>query len=258
MTEERVLDLAAATAGLRTWLGEHVSLTAALVTSIVVPLRLLGVSGWNESTALAILQNADTSSILVGTALTLVTFVVGIGLLGVTAVVALVPVPDRTARRLWWAGVPLALLTLFVPMGVRDTGLAIAFWVLARAIRRAAPPHPLVVRPAAMLRDAIRWVAVAAVLLGVVFAVFLGVAGDQMWLPSETVRLANDDIQYGYVLSDGDDVVLLNAGHVLHLPGPAKARVICRLPHRDTERSIVAALGIDRTAPYPVCATSLV
>jgi hypothetical protein len=128
---------------------------------------------------------------------------------------------------------------------------------VVRAVRR---PEPFDLSVGSVRRNPQQWLVGTVVVLWTALVGLLAVGGDQPWLPREVVRLSDQSVRIGYVLATGDDVVILQASdnHVVHLPGPAKRRVICRNAGQSTQRSLVARLGWERGAPYPVCDKSLV
>lgn len=235
-----------------TWVRAHAKTTVAVAAAVLFPLRLLAVGRWNLDTALALLQQSDPQSLVVGTLLTLV----GGAMLLVMPVFAVLIVAAPT-RRAMLRVVLVGALWLgamgFAPIGPE------AFWVGA-----VYPGGGLFLWASTASRN--KWDRFfrafflrlyglfAMISVPLVLGAFL--IDDRPWLPRETVRAADGRIVIGYVIADDHDLVVLREAdrQVLHLSGPAAARAVCTTGYDDRSMASIALHG----TPYQICAESLV
>jgi len=232
---------------------EHAKAIFTVATVATVPIRLLAVSGWNFDTALALLQESDTRVLLTGTVMTSY----GWAIVFVPLVVTVRILTARTRRvmvRSWLVGLLAVLLLAFAPIGVPLFWFAVGYLVLGPFLRLVAATDKKEDR---VFRTAVAGVYGSVAAAAAVVVLWTFVVGQQPWLPRETVRAANDAVVIGYVVADGADLVVLRGrdSHVVHLPGPAKARVICHANTGDDRTAISVVL---HTKAYPHCDGSLV
>lgn len=230
---------------------EHLALVASATGVLLVALRLFAVAEFDTETALAILQNAGTADVVVGTMTTLLPLLVITSLLVISIVVIVADYGRAVTVAVWLSGIVPAVVAVFAPYGAGTGAVYIVWWLLA-------PPVRWLVRRGTW--DENISVARLGVRLVVLVAVLLALAGwldKSPWLPAETVR-SPSGVLVGYVLDSGADgaVVLTEVDRrVVHV-GPLTRRVLCRTTTGDG--SLADALGFGGHARYPLCSESLV
>ncbi|HEX8002021.1 MAG TPA: hypothetical protein VF519_04935 [Mycobacteriales bacterium] len=237
---------------------EHVTLVVAAAGVVFVSLRLLAVSMFDPSTALAVLDAQGTGDVVVGSVLTTLPQV-PVALLG--AIGLWVVATSRTGRAvvwLWLSGAVPALLMLFTPTFAAVAAVSGVAWVGSPVLRlalrdRGTPGRSLIDRLDRKANAAIRWLyrVLAVVIAGT--AVLSLVAGTAMWLPVEVVEAGPRPV-VGYVLAaDGDATVVMTYADrtVLRLPR-ATSRTICRPAYAYEPPLALRWSGVD-LPDYPDC-----
>jgi hypothetical protein len=235
----------------------HSTAVLGAVGLLVIALRVMGVSSWNSQTALAIVRESDTGTVLLGTVLWVAEFAVVLPLYAIAICVGTLGWPRRTWVRVWLAGVPFALLLLFVPVAPKLAFGELGMWLASPAFRPVFRDDD---RTSTLGRVALQAVGlIFALPMGLTLLVG-GLAGDQPWQPLEVVRLTDGTARAGWVLRADDEVVLLDGRtrQVVYLRGPLRARAICRGRRERADRSLAVRWGWIGGEPYPRCTGSLV
>jgi hypothetical protein len=200
---------------------DHLAALGALASAALIAARLLAISRYDPTTAATILQTAGTTTVLLGTALSLLPFVV----VFVTCAIALAVCIDQT---LFGSQLRIGPEILILAVGVSIMLLpallcipVLLFVVFAAAIgwrirrRNGAFSFRSVVAGSRVLRVEVAVLAVCFVLTPVVLP--------QPWLPNEEVRLKDNSVLVGYVLGDlqGRVAVMSDRDRKIFLVDPA-------------------------------------
>jgi hypothetical protein len=240
-------------------LGDHPGQVVAAAVTLVLALRLMAVAAWNEQTALAILRESGTGTLLLGTLITVLTLaVLGVPIL-IGALVAFAPLHDRRWWSVWRWGIPFATIVLFVREDLLLIIGVFGLWATSPLIRRLFTPDKPVQGSDAVVLLTQRIAGGVGVVITLGGAAFFGVIGDQPWGPDEAVRTPDGHAHLGWVLRADQEVVMLsNDRRVVYLKGPLLARAICQGADDEPHASIVMRLGWPGGEPYPPCSTTLV
>ncbi|KQX74495.1 hypothetical protein [Aeromicrobium sp. Root472D3] len=226
----------------------HASLVVGGLFTALVALRVLAVAGYDTVTAFAVLQNVGVGSVLLAMVIAVMPAVATVIAAVCAASAMFVPVWRR--QLLYVAAVlgVFALVAAPVTMVVAMV-LTVALFAFREREHSGAPPKAgRLSRPIATVRN------VGRPLVGVGFVVML-LMSSQAWLAPEIVSDQEGAVRVGYVLSNGQQPVMLELGSriVVYLDSPLEHRQVCKpTPSVLGGRNLLSFIDRGRHA-YPSC-----
>ena len=231
----------------KTWMWtEHLGLLISMGLGVLTATQLLAAAGWNTATALVILHARGTTDMIVGTFLVYAPLVITAAVAIALGTIPFLWIRRRRRPELWivWLAVTgAALLILIAPVFL--SGFAVTLSVVAGlglgAIERRLPG---VTR-------------VAVLGLTAVFVLPPLIASAAIWVPAETVKIADEAPVTAYVLEDDGEtwtVLLHRPRQARLLPSSAvESRQVCDSPRRWWQSRPFELLDARAFADYPVC-----
>ncbi|MDP1820360.1 MAG: hypothetical protein Q8K58_10800 [Acidimicrobiales bacterium] len=229
-----------AAAELRSIVSQHVGILVSASLATAAAIRLFRIAHGDVTTALAVLQRSDTSTVLVGLLVDLVPVVTPA--IGLTLLLAIPPSESASAwKKVGGYGVLGLLIFSLVPLNLLliAVGLTGAFAVIPAVRRWLFRDHSLS--------------GVGAV--GGIALVLVVVVPDDPWLPAEIVRIDSAETA-AYVLDDEGTVSVLRDRDrkVIFLPSSSlDDRRLCSATGSEWPSLLTLVAGFERSADYPDC-----